>query len=141
MEKNFLDEYIKKSDPTAVKGSHKAKQKPWYNPHGDCIEFQAVDEEIIADRIDNFLTIYQSATNREPIGFQIKDVQKLMQKYECTGIEVQAKLSQGKLINVTGLLLFAYEHQPPSINRRSGYTSALSALPSRTDQVSLPLSK
>jgi hypothetical protein len=139
MEEHFLDKLVRQGDPSARKGSEEQNPELWYNPHGDCIEFQTINDEVIAERIDNFLTIYRSATNREPIGFQLKDVQRLVQKFECTGIEVNATVKGQRLIRVTGLLLWAYESEPVNITRRSGYTSALSAIAPRTAQVAVPM--
>ena len=80
MEKHFLDDLIRKIDPDAKKGSHKNVKEIWYNKYGDCIEFIAVDEATVADRIDDYLTIYRSAESDEPIGFKIKDIVALIKK-------------------------------------------------------------
>ena len=125
-------------DPSQ-KGSHKGQREPWYNPHGDCIQFQTVNEAVIGERIDGYLTIYRSAISHEPVGFQIKDVQRLIQRYGCSGIEVQAQMSRQRLVRVTGLLLYAYQSEPPTINRINGYMSAMSALSVKPEHVALPV--
>ena len=138
MDEQFLEKIVHSIDPSTKKGSHNSQREPWYNSHGDCIQFKTVNEAIVAERIDNYLTIYRSAISNEPIGFQIKDIQKLLQKYGCTGIEVEAKVKGQRLIRVTGLLLYAYQSESPTINRVSGYMSAISALPDRHEEVVVP---
>ena len=80
MEKHFLEKLIHQIDPSAKRGSHVERREPWYNAHGDCIQFQTMNIAVVAERIDNYLTIYRSATDNEPIGFQLKDVQRLIQR-------------------------------------------------------------
>lgn len=55
--------------------------KPWYNPEGDCIVYQIHDEAIVADRIDDILTIYRSAQTGNPIGYQITGVTALTKRF------------------------------------------------------------
>lgn len=138
MDKHFLENFIRQIDPSATRGSHQATREPWYNPHGDCIQFQTVNEAVIGERIDNHLTIYRSAVSNQPIGFQMKDVHRLIQKYGCSGIEVNAQVKGQRLVRVTGLLLYAYQSEPPTINRTTGYSSAISALTSIPDRIELP---
>ena len=64
MEKHFLSEF--------VKGEERLSPEPWYNPDGDCVVYQMVNEAIVADRIDEILTIYRSAITERPIGYQIR---------------------------------------------------------------------
>lgn len=137
MEKHFLDDFVHKIDPSAKLGSHKDAREPWYNQNGDCIEFQTINEAIIADRIDEFLTIYRSAKNEEPIGFQLKDVLALVKKYGVDSLAIEAKVKSGRLMSVTTLLLSAYESLPQTINRRLSYSSALNAIPKEGDRVNL----
>jgi hypothetical protein len=128
MEERFLENWMQKIDPSAERGSHVQRREPWYNPHGDCIQFQTVNEAAVAERIDNYLTIYRSALTDHPIGFKIKDVRELIKKYGCDGIGVEAEIHGQILVRVTGLLLRAYQSEPPTISRVSGYASALEAL-------------
>jgi hypothetical protein len=53
MEKHFLAHL--------VQGVEREAPRPWYNPHGDCIIYQMVDEAVVGDRVDVTLTIYRSA--------------------------------------------------------------------------------
>lgn len=128
MEDRFLEHWMQKVAPSSQRGSHVGQREPWYNVHGDCIQFQTVNEAVVAERIDNYLTIYRSVSNDHPVGFKIKDVRQLLLKYGCEGIAVEAQISGGKLVRVIALLLRAFQSEPQTINRVSGYTSALSAL-------------
>ena len=80
MEEHFLNKY--------VEGEKGFKAEPWYNAIGDCIEYRTINEAVIADRIDEKLTIYRSAISDRPIGFKIKDVQAILSKYGCDGLAV-----------------------------------------------------
>jgi hypothetical protein len=75
MEKHFLADMME--------GSPSFKAEPWYNPDGDCIVFKMVDEAVVADRIDEVLTVYNSAVDNRPIGFQIKGVIAVVRRYLC----------------------------------------------------------
>ena len=125
MEKHFLDDFIKEIDSSAVKGSHKDQLGLWYNPYGDCIQFQTVQEAIVVDRVDEYLTIYKSAIDEDAVGFKIKDVHALIKKHGLTGVEVSATVTGGrKLLSVTALLLKAFSDSQPTITRVEGYTTA-----------------
>ncbi len=140
MEEHFLENWMQQIDPSSERGSHVGQREPWYNPHGDCIQFQTVNEAVVADRVDNYLTVYRSAVNNDPIGFKIKDVRQLLHKYGCEGIEVQALRGQ-RIVLVTGLLLRAYQTEPPTIGRVSGYASAFNSLTVNgdRDRIALPV--
>lgn len=57
---------------------------PWYNEHGDSVVFIATQEDTIGEWVDNHLTLYRSAVNREQvIGFKIKDVSALAKEFDC----------------------------------------------------------
>lgn len=128
MEKHFLDDFMRKElGKDAKLGLHKDDVRPWYNSHGDCIEFQTKHEAFVADRIDKYLTIYRSIDLKEPIGFQIKDVKALVKEYGAHTLRLKAEISGTTLISVRMLLLAAYESSPVSIARRQGYASASEA--------------
>lgn len=128
MEERFLENWMQKIAPSSRRGSHVDQREPWYNVHGDCIQFQTVNEAVVAERVDNYLTIYRSALSNHPIGFKIKDVRQLILKYGCEGIGVEAQTSGPRLVRVTALLLRAFQSEQMTINRVSSYASALSAL-------------
>jgi hypothetical protein len=123
MEEHFLKEF--------VSGVSREASKPWYNPAGDCIIYQMADEAIVADRIDRSLTIYRSAINNRPIGFQIKGVDAITQKFGLNGILVECKTNKYELqqVSISALLLAAYEQGPQTIGRREGYAAAFDCAP------------
>ena len=63
MEKHFLADMME--------GTPTFKAEPWYNPHGDCISYKMADEAVVADRVDELLTVYNSAVDNRSIGFQL----------------------------------------------------------------------
>ena len=99
----------------------------WYNPYGDCLVFACVDEARVADRIDDFLTIYRSAIDDRPIGYQIKGVKAVIKRFGLSGLEVIDTHDGDELVGVSiaGVLLAAYEDGPATVFRREGYTIAL----------------
>ena len=120
MEKHFLSDY--------VEGSSKFRPEPWYNQEGDCIVYQTANEAIVADRIDEFLTIYSSAIDERPIGFQIKGVHAIIKTFGLDGLAVKVEEAgdQIRKISLIALLLAAYEQGPQSLGRRKAYARALS---------------
>lgn len=114
-------------------------RSPWYNAHGDCITFQCADEAVVADRIDDILTIYRSALDSRPIGFQLKDVKALMRKSDWAGVVVNCKQDGHEVqeVSLSALLLTAYEALRPSISRRRAYAMAVD-LPGRRPGLRLP---
>jgi len=121
MEAHFLSE--------VVAGPPTFQDRPWYNPHGDCIVHQVADEAIIADRIDELLTLYRSAIDRRVIGYQIKGVMTLIRKFGWDGLTVHCVTGKARdevqQVSIAALLLAAYEVGPPTISRRVGYAQGL----------------
>lgn len=118
MEDHFLNEF--------VKDVKRERPEPWYNPDGDCIIYQIVDEAIVADRIDEVLTIYRSAISGNPIGYQIKGVAALAQKFGWEGVLVKCRKDDHEIkeVSMFALLLAAYERGPKTIGRRMAYADA-----------------
>jgi hypothetical protein len=116
MEDHFLKEF--------VVGQSRSDPEPWYNPEGDCIIYQTSDEAIVAERIDNLLTIYRSISTNKAIGYQIKGVLAILQRFGLHGITVECKESNQELISLSLLLLAAYEEGPKTIGRRKAYADA-----------------
>lgn len=123
MEKQPLKEYL--NQIKSRKLTDKSSPLPWYNEYGDCIEFQTVDEAVVGDRIDDFLTIYRSAQTDTAIGFQLKDVMALLETFGCDGLQVKVEIDNNRLVSLAALLLQAYEELPRTIKRRSGYGEAI----------------
>ena len=118
MEKHFLADL--------VAGQERKQPIPWYNPDGDCIIYQFADEAVIADRIDEVLTIYRSAISNKPIGYQIKGVAALAKRFGWHGVLVESKQDAEELkeVSLSALLLAAYEQGPKTIGRRMAYADA-----------------
>jgi len=122
MEKHFLDDFVHEIEKDIQEGF---QAEPWYNPYGDCITYQTVNEATVANRIDEILTIYRSAVDDRPIGFQIKGVMALVKTFGWDGFLVSTEVSdeQVKRISLNALLLAAYEKGPLTIGRRQAYAS------------------
>lgn len=122
MEEGTLTAYLERHDAAQPDQS---PMRPWYNQYGDCIEYQAESVAVVADRIDGYLTIYRAADTNNAIGFQLKDVKKLMDKYQAI-FGVVFRTQDSKLISVTSLLLTALQIEPvQNMKKLSGYEQAL----------------
>ena len=110
-----------------MQGKPTFRAEPWYNPYGDCVTYQVADEAIVAERVDELLTVYTSAVDGRAIGFQIKGVQAILKKLGLDGLAVEAEEARGevKRISIVALLLAAYEEAPPTLARRKAYAVAL----------------
>ncbi|MBU4270458.1 MAG: hypothetical protein KKE86_15225 [Planctomycetes bacterium] len=119
METHFLADIIG-TEPTFL-------AEPWYNPYGDCIVYKMVDEAAVADRIDDLLTIYRSAEDERPIGFQIKGVAEIIKKFGLAGLAVSPQVDDDSMISVSiaAIILAAYEEGAATIGRRNGYATAM----------------
>lgn len=119
MEKHFLADMME--------GTPAFRAEPWYNPYGDCVTYKMADEAIVADRVDEWLTVYNSAVDNRPIGFQIKGVQAIITKFGLDGLAVswESDAHQVKNISVAMLLLAAYEQGPRTMSRRKAYAGAM----------------
>src|SRR5829696_3243474 len=109
MEEHFLKDFV------AGLTRHEGPPEPWYNPDGDCIIYQTEDEAIVADRIDESLTIYRAIESGKAIGFQIKGVAAIVKRFGLDGIEVEwAENHDHELtrVSIYSLLLAAYEVGP-----------------------------
>lgn len=122
-----MDEHFLKEIVSGVSRATSDTPKPWFNPAGDCITFQMADEAVVADRIDGLLTIYRSAIDERPIGFQIKGVAAITRRFGLKGICVECRSDKHELqeVSISALLLAAYEQGPLTISRREGYATAL----------------
>lgn len=123
MEKHFLDDFVKEQGSNGTEPLASSVRAPWYNPYGDCVMYQTVDEATVADRIDEYLTILRSAVDDRPIGFQLKDVLAVIKRYGCEALRVSAAIHKDQVISVKALLLAAYELRPPTVHRRRAYAS------------------
>jgi len=78
MEEHFLRD--------ATDGEPEFRPEPWYNAYGDCIVYQMVNEAVVGERIDEVLTIYRSAVDNRPIGYQIKGVAAIVRRFGFDGL-------------------------------------------------------
>jgi hypothetical protein len=110
-----------------MEGQATFQAEPWYNPYGDCLVYKMANEASVADRIDDLLTIYRSAIDNRPIGFQIKGVAAIIRKFGLSGLAVASENDSESMrsASVVALLLAAYEEHPPTLSRRLGYTAAM----------------
>lgn len=133
MEKHFLSEF--------VEGEPGFSAEPWYNPYGDCIEYQTVNEAIVADRIDGLLTIYRSALDNRRIGFQIKGVRTLLENLKYHGVAtLSSEAENGELLSVSlfAFLNAAYIQIPETPERRHAYKAITSLL---DDDAKIPITE
>jgi hypothetical protein len=77
----------------------------WLSPRGDCIFCYFSDAFAYADRIDNDLTVFRSLETKEPAGFKIKNVERMLEEGSVRlsapdlAVEVQAFLLASLLRN------------------------------------------
>jgi hypothetical protein len=127
---------IKKDSEGPEFGALKNRIEVWYNEVGDCLQLKTMNIATIAKRIDEFLTIYYSVEKRDlPVGFQLKDVKVLINKFELKSVAVGAGYSkEGNALKsislVIELILKAYEksRQTGTIGSRNGYRTAFEIL-------------
>jgi len=121
MEKHFL------ADRMEGEGRPEFRAEPWYNPDGDCIDYKMADEAVVADRVDELLTVYNSAVDNRPIGFQIKGVHAIISRLGLDGLLVASEADSGgvRSISIAALLLAAYEEGKPTLARRRAYAVAI----------------
>lgn len=127
MEEHFLKDF--------VSGERGGIPEPWYNPEGDCITYQTIDEAIVAQRVDEVLTIYRSFENGKAIGFQIKGIAAIVKRFGCDGIAVEFEGVKQEVtkISLYALLLAAYETGPKTIGRRGAYAAAFQSFSRQVD--------
>lgn len=127
MEEHFLKDF--------VAGERSVSPEPWYNPDGDCIIYQTVDDATVAQRIDEVLTIYRSFANGKAIGFQIKGLNAIVNKFGWNGIAFGFETNRQEVTKVSlyALLLAAYDTGQKTIGRRVGYATAFQSLSRETE--------
>jgi len=125
MEKHFLE--------GKMEGKPEFRAEPWYNPYGDCIEYQVADEALVAERVDELLTVYHSAIDTRAIGFQIKGVHAIIGRFGWDGLLVASDAGAGQVrsISIVALLLAAYEGGPRTVGRRQAYAAVIESSPKR----------
>ncbi len=119
MEKHFLADM--------ASGESEFRAEPWYNPYGDCIVYKMADEAVVANRVDELLTVYNSAVDDRPIGFQIKGVHAIISKFglDALGVHSTGDARGVRSVSIVTLLLAAYEDGPRTLGRRTAYATAM----------------
>ncbi|UCE59292.1 MAG: hypothetical protein JSU63_17845 [Phycisphaerales bacterium] len=121
MEPHFLND--------VVSGEPGFQEEPWYNPHGDCIVHKIADEAVVADRVDDLLTLYRSAKDSRVIGYQIKGVMALVTKFGWDGLLIECtshdESSEVRSISIAALLLTAFGEGPNTVGRRVAYAQTV----------------
>jgi hypothetical protein len=130
-ERHFLDEFV---EGLKASGKYESESKPgvpWYNRHGDCVMYLSVDEGVVADRIDEYLTLYRSAVDERVIGFQLKGIKALMGEFDYDLAKVEAEIEQDEVRKVTMNLMFLKSiiKRPTTRKRLMGYAEAISSVP------------
>ncbi|MBM4036454.1 MAG: hypothetical protein FJ291_32360 [Planctomycetes bacterium] len=110
MDTHFLAEF--------VTGEPEFRQEPWYNEYGDCVEYLCANEAVVADRVDGILTLYRSAIDDRAIGFQLKGISAIMDKFGLDKAAVLAETRRDRLVSVMLLLLAALKQSSVTGTRR-----------------------
>lgn len=139
MEDTFLKE-LNKDILSDDFGSGQNDPVIWYNEEGDCLQFKTMQVATIGKRIDEYLTLYLSAEDDKPIGFQLKDIHALYSKHDADLMAVHADYTSKDrmLISVSMLMLKAFKKKAESINRLSGYSEAF-GITRDVDKVEIPV--
>ena len=121
MEGHFLEHQVAGHGPPSFRA------EPWFSAPGDCIIYQAANEAAVAERVDEVLTIYRSAIDNRPIGYQIKGVMALIRKFGWDGLlfDSECEGETLKSVSIAAMLLAAYEDGPRTLGRRHAYASVM----------------
>lgn len=85
MEEHFLKAFVRDEERAPF------EPRLFYNRFGDCLEYKIAPEGVVGDRIGEVITIYRSAIDDRPIGFQIKGVSALLKILDAAGMVIQAE--------------------------------------------------
>ncbi|MCP4254045.1 MAG: hypothetical protein GY775_11675 [Candidatus Scalindua sp.] len=139
MEDDFIKQ-LKQDIESDAFGSKQSDIQLWYNAEGDCIQFLTIHDGTIRKRIDEHLTLYLSLEDEKPVGFQLKDIHALCNKYDADLMTVHAGYAKDRrLISISALMLKAFDKKPKSINRFSGYSEAFRTMVKEADKVEIPV--
>ena len=79
-------------------GKPQFRSEPWYNRHGDCVEYHFREDEFFAQRVDGVVTAYLSRDAKELVGCQVKGIQAILKKFGDFGFVLKDdKVSLGML--------------------------------------------
>ena len=104
----------------------------WYNAEGDCLVYKAENVAVVAEWVDEVLTLYESADDGHTIGFKIKGVQHVFKEagYDIVAVGM-ATSESGESVTVAMVLVQALLHKRATIRRREGYARAFESLGAR----------
>ena len=124
VKKHFLEDLVKDA------GEPGFRNEAWYNADGDCFVYKSAPVAVVAERVDDVLTIYESAEDGRAIGFKIKGVQHILSSMGCHALAIgAAKDETGQIISVAMILIQALLQttNKATIATREGYARALEA--------------
>ncbi|MBI1320578.1 MAG: hypothetical protein GC168_16770 [Candidatus Hydrogenedens sp.] len=130
-EPHFLDAYVEELKQEPDWESTDRIGAPWYNAHGDCVMFITVNEGVVADRIDEYLTLYRSALDNRAIGFQLKGIHALLNEFGYDVARIRTALDQDEVaaVELSMMLFSSYTKRPETQKRKLGYAEAACQLP------------
>lgn len=111
MEMHFLAHLV------AGAGAPEFSAEPWYNPYGDCIQFLGANEAVYADRVDEIVTLYRAQRDNRAVGFQIKGVRAIIERFGLRGVQIGASARGRELVAVSLLLLAALKEAPQPLTQ------------------------
>lgn len=128
MAKHFLDEFVRELESEeVVDGGVCMINQPWYNAYGDCIEFKVCGDAYYAERVDDFITIFRHHEDNRPIGYQIKSVASLIEKFPIDGLEISTEVTgkEPATVSLNKLILTAFTLKPMNVDRLNHYRDVL----------------
>ena len=130
-EPHFLDAHVEQLKQSGEYVSDDALHKFWYNAPGDCVVFLTANEGVVADRVDEYLTLYRSAVDSRAIGFQLKGIKGIMQEFDYDMAQAMTEIENDEISAVTlnFAFLMSYERKPMTMSRRKGYAEAMTSFP------------
>lgn len=140
MAPHFLDEFVRELElDGGVDGGVCVLNQPWYNKHGDCVQFKLSGDAYYAERVDEFLTIFRHHEDDRPIGFQIKSVATLLETLPIDGLRIEAEVTEKvpTKVSLNSLLLLAFRRDADdSPERLDRYSEVLRSRPA-SDEVEI----
>ena len=122
MDQEFLAEF-KTAKPTF-------KAEAFYNEHGDCIDYQTVDEPFYGDRLNSLVTVYRSMRDRRVIGFLVKGVRRILQTIDCNIMAIGTAEDANGSIAIIRIVMAAMEvaAEEPTEEQREALNAIIQSL-------------
>jgi len=93
------------------------RAEPFYNPYGDCIDYQTVDEAYFGDRVNSFITLYRSMKDRRAIGFLIKGVEHVLRNLGCQIVTIGTDQQPDGTISLVTIVFAAIQEAEEKASR------------------------